>query len=200
MNRFKLLREIIAISENDTKPTDMHWGQNAELVPVLKWACHNYSNHCFLKACRRLELRLFKQIPVCLGRGVLESLISRSTIIDGQYGQYVRSHGVQRPVVWYILFSMDLPAHSVPWPLIQFRNHFTQTVGLLGRVISPSQGRYLHTGQHKHRLNAHTTNIHALSGIRTHDPSVRESEDSSCFRPRGHCDRRSMAQRYPNLR
>jgi hypothetical protein len=24
----------------------------------------------------------------------------------------------------------------------------------------------------------HTTNIHALSGIRTHDPSVRASEDS----------------------
>jgi hypothetical protein len=28
-----------------------------------------------------------------------------------------------------------------------------------------------------------------MSAIRTHDPSVRASEDSSCFRPRGHCDR-----------
>jgi hypothetical protein len=56
---------------------------------------------------------------------------------------------------------------------------FTQTVGLLGRWINPSQGRYLHT------------DIHASSGIRTHDPSVRASEDSSCFRPRGHCDRPS---------
>jgi hypothetical protein len=35
----------------------------------------------------------------------------------------------------------------------------------------------------------HIPNIHALSGIRTHDPSVRASEDSSCIRPRGHCDR-----------
>jgi hypothetical protein len=43
---------------------------------------------------------------------------------------------------------------------------FTQTVGLLGRVISPSQGRYLYTGQHKHRINAHT-DIHVLNGIRT---------------------------------
>jgi hypothetical protein len=43
-----------------------------------------------------------------------------------------------------------------------------------------------YTGQHKHRIN---TNIHALSGIRTHDPSVREGEDISCLRPRGHCDR-----------
>jgi hypothetical protein len=33
---------------------------------------------------------------------------------------------------------------------------FTKTVGLLGRGINPSQGRCLHTEQHKHRLNAHT--------------------------------------------
>jgi hypothetical protein len=55
-------------------------------------------------------------------------------------------------------------------------------------MISPSQGRYLHTGQYKHRINAYT-DIHDLSGIRTRDPGVRESEDSSCFRPRGHYDR-----------
>jgi hypothetical protein len=41
-------------------------------------------------------------------------------------------------------------------------------VGLLGRVIIPSQGLYLHrTTQHRKTR----TNIHALSGIRTHDPS-----------------------------
>jgi hypothetical protein len=32
------------------------------------------------------------------------------------------------------------------------------------------------------------TDIHASSGIRTHGPSVRASEDSSCLRPRSHCD------------
>jgi hypothetical protein len=47
---------------------------------------------------------------------------------------------------------MALPAHSGPWPL----NHFAQTVGLLVRVISPPQGRYLNTGQHKHRINTYT--------------------------------------------
>jgi hypothetical protein len=31
--------------------------------------------------------------------------------------------------------------------------------------------------------------IHASSGSRTHDPSVRAGEDGSSFRPRGHCDR-----------
>jgi hypothetical protein len=40
-------------------------------------------------------------------------------------------------------------------------------VGLLGRVISPSQVLYLHEiTQHRQTR----TNIHALSGIRTRDP------------------------------
>jgi hypothetical protein len=47
---------------------------------------------------------------------------------------------------------------------------YTQSVGLLGRGISPPQGRYLQ------RINAHT-HIHASSGIRTHDPGVRMGED-----------------------
>jgi hypothetical protein len=37
-------------------------------------------------------------------------------------------------------------------------------------AISSSQGRYLNTGQQKHRINAHRH--HASSWIRTHDPSV----------------------------
>jgi hypothetical protein len=45
----------------------------------------------------------------------------------------------------------------------RFLELFRQILGLLGRVISPSQGLYLH--------RTTQTNIHALSGIRTHDPS-----------------------------
>jgi hypothetical protein len=33
------------------------------------------------------------------------------------------------------------------------------------------------------------TDIHASSGIRTHDPSVWSDEDILCLRPHGHCDR-----------
>jgi hypothetical protein len=51
---------------------------------------------------------------------------------------------------------VTLPAHSEPRPLNQFRNHFPQMVELLRRGISPLQGRYLNTGQHKHKLNAYT--------------------------------------------
>jgi hypothetical protein len=38
-------------------------------------------------------------------------------------------------------------------------------------------------------INAHNTDIHAVSWIRTHYPSVRASENSSCLRPRGQYDR-----------
>jgi hypothetical protein len=76
------------------------------------------------------------------------------------------------------------------WALCAFlvSSSYAQSVWILGRGISMSQGLYLHTEQHKHRINTHNTDIHALSGIRTHDPNVRASEDSSCFRPRGHCE------------
>jgi hypothetical protein len=79
------------------------------------------------------------------------------------------------------------------WALATFSvfRSYTQSVGLLGRGVSPLQGRYLHTEQHKHRINAHSTDIHALSVIRTHDPSVRVSEESSRLSPNGHCDRQS---------
>jgi hypothetical protein len=88
---------------------------------------------------------------------------------------------------------MTLPAHSGPRPLIQFRNHFSQTVGLLRRVISPSQGRCPNTGQHKQnkRIHTHQTSMPQV-GFWTHDPSVRASEDSSCLSPRGYCDRQML--------
>jgi hypothetical protein len=51
------------------------------------------------------------------------------------------------------------------WRLLELFRHM---VGLLGRVISPSQDLYLHrTTQHRKTR----TNIQALSGIRTHDPN-----------------------------
>jgi hypothetical protein len=50
-----------------------------------------------------------------------------------------------------------------------------------------------------HRKNART-DIHALSGIRTHNPSVQASEGSSCLRQRGHCDRRPSFYTVSKLR
>jgi hypothetical protein len=62
-----------------------------------------------------------------------------------------------------------------------------QSVGLLERGISPSQGHYSTWTQNKYKRH-----IHVLGGIRTHDPSVRAGEEISCLRPHGHCDRPSL--------
>jgi hypothetical protein len=68
---------------------------------------------------------------------------------------------------------MAFPAHSGPWLHIQFRNRFSQTVGLLGRVISSSQGLYLNIGQNKQIKRIHIPNIHALMGF---ELTIRASE------------------------
>jgi hypothetical protein len=70
-----------------------------------------------------------------------------------------------------------------PWPLFSFVI-YSQSVWLLRRVISLSQGLYLNAGQHKYRINTYTHQILWNSN----PASERASEDSSCLRPRGHCD------------
>jgi hypothetical protein len=92
--------------------------------------------------------------------------------------------------VAYNFFSMALPAHSGPWPLIQFRNHF-YTDGRTPWTSDQPVARPLpkHTTKQTQNKRIHTPNIHASSRNRAHDPSGRASEDSSCLRPRGYCDR-----------
>jgi hypothetical protein len=48
-----------------------------------------------------------------------------------------------------------------PWPLFSFLI-YSQSVGLLGRVINLSHGRYLNTEIHKHKINTYThqTSMH----------------------------------------
>jgi hypothetical protein len=45
----------------------------------------------------------------------------------------------------------------------------------------------------------HTSNIHALCGIRTKDPGFRASEDSTCLRPLGYRDRQLRLKRDHKL-
>jgi hypothetical protein len=69
------------------------------------------------------------------------------------------------PIVWGLGGITNLLTHSFingstaflgPWPLLQFRNLFSTDGRLLGRLNSSSEGRYLHRGQQKHRINART--------------------------------------------
>jgi hypothetical protein len=101
-------------------------------------------------------------------------------------------------ILYHYYYYYYYGSTTLSWALAAFlcSLSYTQSVELLGRGISPSQGLHLHTEQHKHRINAHNTDLHALSGIRTHDPSVRASEDSSCLRPLSHWDRRILCYRF----
>jgi hypothetical protein len=96
--------------------------------------------------------------------------------------------------------SRDLPACSiVPQPLryrvpllqLQFHNVF-YTDGKTPWTNDQPDARSLPTHRTTQTQNNAHTDIHALIGIRTHDPSVRASKDSSCLRPRGHCDRQFL--------
>jgi hypothetical protein len=86
----------------------------------------------------------------------------------------------KQPFGWWLVYSccshLEHRASAKRFVSLQFLN-LRHSVGLLGRVIDPSQGFYITQ-----------TDIHASSGIGTHDPSVQ------C----GHCDR--QANQYQILR
>jgi hypothetical protein len=82
--------------------------------------------------------------------------------------------GLYRTILTTILHHYQLLPIR-PCGLFQLRNTseimnlFRHMVGLLGRVISPSQGLCLHrTTQHRKTR----TNIYDLRNIRTHNPSI----------------------------
>jgi hypothetical protein len=100
----------------------------------------------------RSPTRTTKEVNQCLlGKKPMSNGLCYGTVVDKTfYSIFITVTNL------LFFFTVVLPAHSGRRPLIQFRNHFSQTVGLLGRVISPSQGLYLNTGQHKDRINGYT--------------------------------------------
>jgi hypothetical protein len=93
----------------------------------------------------------------------------------------IRQASMEPIFIFFLLFPLGilLPLWSIGL-ISQFLDH-SQTVGLLRRLISSSQGLYLNTGRHKHRINAYT---HLTSM-----PWVGANEDSTCLSPLGYCDR-----------
>jgi hypothetical protein len=69
-------------------------------------------------------------------------------------------------------FSMVFPAHSGPWPPIQFLDHFYtdgRTPWTTDQPVARSLPRYRTTQKQNKRI--HRLNIDALSGIRTQIPA-----------------------------
>jgi hypothetical protein len=89
----------------------------------------------------------------------------------------------------YIFFSLTL---QPPWALASFFSFmiiFTdgRTTWASDQPVARSLPKHGTTQTQNEHL--HTSNIHALCGIQTHDPGFRVSEDSSYLRPLGYCDR-----------
>jgi hypothetical protein len=87
------------------------------------------------------------------------------------------------------LFSLALQPPLGPGLCFQFHDHFTD--GRTPWTSDQPVARLLpkHRTTQTQNKHMHTRNIHALCGIRTHDPSFRASEDSTWLRPLGYCDR-----------
>jgi hypothetical protein len=95
-----------------------------------------------------------------------------------------------RQLSWYYYYyyygstavCCALASLSVSWS-------YTQSVGLFGRSISPSQGSYLHTGQHKH---IHTS-MSRMEFEHT-NPRLWVGGDGSCLTLRGLYDQQLPGQ------
>jgi hypothetical protein len=74
-----------------------------------------------------------------------------------------------------IIIIMALQTFVGPWPLFQFLNLYTQSLGLLGRGISLRKAA-TYTQDSTNRINAHNTDIYASSGIGTHGTSVERAK------------------------
>jgi hypothetical protein len=88
-----------------------------------------------------------------------------------------------------VFFSLALQPPCALTSASQFHVHFTdgRTPWTSDQLVARPLPKHRTTQtQNKH---IRTPNIHALCGIRTHNPSVRVSEDSIGLRPRGYCVR-----------
>jgi hypothetical protein len=63
------------------------------------------------------------------------------------------------------------------------------TVGRTSQRGDKPVARPLPTHRTTYTQNKSSQTSTAVSGARVYDPSFRANEDSSCLRPRGHCDR-----------
>jgi hypothetical protein len=88
-----------------------------------------------------------------------------------------------------LYYSLSLSNFTTLWNLVDFFSFLIlYIVGRTPWTKNQSVARPLPT--HRTTLTQNKrTDIHALSGIRAHHPSVRAAENGPCLKPRGNCDR-----------
>ena len=107
-----------------------------------------------------------------------------------------------RPPVWRLSFHFFVESRILFCFFFSSRSHLEHRADFSVSSIVFTDNRTPWTGAQlaarplpKHRTTQtqnkciHTPNIHALCGIRSHDPGFRANEDSTCLRPLGYRDR-----------
>jgi hypothetical protein len=92
----------------------------------------------------------------------------------------------------YFFFPLALQPPCILAFDFQFYDHFTdgRTPWTSDQLVAKPLPKHRTTQtQNKH---VHIPNIHALCGIRIHDPGFRASKDSTCLRPLGYRDRHTF--------
>jgi hypothetical protein len=125
--------------------------------------CAQYSNHSWPNC----DWRVFRNYPLYICWHTLED-VGHDCHVTGLRCRSAPNHIHYHVIEWLytgfawvigfiikLFFSLAL---QPPWALASAFSFMIilQTVGLLGRVISSSQGLYLNIAQHKHRINTYT--------------------------------------------
>jgi hypothetical protein len=124
-----------------------HWFQCSEGMEFLVRPRRHIKLHRRTEAERSKVKYIF---AVMMSPRILENLLS------SLHSRHSWDHNICSSALKFLIYiyygstalCWALTAFSVSWS-------YTQSVGLLGRGISPSQGLYLDTEQHNHRINAH---------------------------------------------
>jgi hypothetical protein len=134
----------------------------------------------YVKLFRLLNIRARKQCDLILFKLFnYRSYITRKSNYSKFHYRHVMCKGTKThtPVLMLDIFTMALPAHSGPWPLIQFLNHFYtdgKTPWTSDEPVTRPLPKHRTTQTQNKRI--HKPNIHALSGIRTHDPASKRAK------------------------
>jgi hypothetical protein len=94
------------------------------------------------------------------------------------------------------IFVAQQPKSGPGHLIVEVSTHHTHTLGRtpLNELSAHCRGRYLHNTQQPQEMN-----IHALSGIRTCDPS-NQAASYIRLRPHDHRDRPECIRRYENVK
>jgi hypothetical protein len=103
----------------------------------------------------------------------------------------VRNEVKQPRITKYLQLYSHLVGH---WPLFQFFDPIHSRKVSFDEGSAPSQGRYLRTEQHRHRINAHK--YPCLEWDSNQQPQFPSEGNNSCLRQRSHCDRYQEIQRH----